>query len=50
MNLSRKYRTKGNNKAKKGRIKKSSYVGYDSYCQSMELKFAIKLILDFPFQ
>lgn len=48
MNLSRKNRTEGKNRAKKGRIMKSSYAGYDSCCQSMDLKVSVKPISDSP--
>ncbi len=48
MNLSRKNRTEGNKRAKKGRIKKSSYAGYDSFSQSMEPKISVKPIWEIP--
>jgi len=48
MNLSRKNLTVGKNRAKKGRIMKSSYVGYDSCRQSMDLKVSVKPISDSP--
>lgn len=48
MNLSRKNRTEGKNRAKKGRTVKSSYAGYDSRSQSLDLSTSIKPISDNP--
>lgn len=48
MNLSRKNRTEGKKRAKKGRTVKSSYAGYDSCSQTMDLKVSVKPISDYP--